>query len=102
MQEAPKAEAEVNAGHYRGPLHGIPYGVKDLFSTANVPTEWGAAPCKGQVFNRDATVVRKLRDAGAILLGKLACVEFAGCLGYRNADASASGPGRNPWDRSRW
>jgi aspartyl-tRNA(Asn)/glutamyl-tRNA(Gln) amidotransferase subunit A len=102
LQQARKAEAEVNSGKYRGPLHGIPYGAKDLFSTANIPTEWGAVPCKGQVFDRDATVVRKLRDAGAILLGKLACVEFAGCLGYRNADASATGPGRNPWDRSRW
>jgi aspartyl-tRNA(Asn)/glutamyl-tRNA(Gln) amidotransferase subunit A len=102
LQQARKAEAEVNAGKYRGPLHGIPYGAKDLLATANIPTEWGAAPCKGQVFNRDATVVRKLRDAGAVLLGKLAMVEFAGCLGYRNANASISGPGRNPWDRSRW
>jgi aspartyl-tRNA(Asn)/glutamyl-tRNA(Gln) amidotransferase subunit A len=100
--QARQAEAEVSAGRYRGPLHGIPYGAKDLLATANVPTEWGAGPCRGQVFDRDATVVRRLREAGAVLLGKLAMVEFAGCLGYRFADASTSGPGRNPWDTSRW
>ena len=56
----------------------------------------GAVPCHGQVFDEDATVVRRLREAGAILLGKLAMVEFAGGLGYRYPDASISGPGRNP------
>ena len=102
LEQAREAEREVNAGRYRGPLHGIPYGAKDLLATAGIPTEWGAAPCRGQVFDRDATVVRKLREAGAVLLGKLAMVEFAGCLGYRFADASSSGPGRNPWNRERW
>src|SRR5262245_15907099 len=100
--QAQAAEKEINAGRYRGPLHGIPYGAKDLLATAGIPTEWGATPCKGQVFDKDATVVRKLREAGAILLGKCAMVEFAGCLGYRAANASISGPGRNPWDRTRW
>jgi aspartyl-tRNA(Asn)/glutamyl-tRNA(Gln) amidotransferase subunit A len=101
-EQALAAEKEINAGRYRGPLHGIPYGAKDLLATAGIPTEWGATPCQGQVFDKDATVVRKLREAGAILLGKCAMVEFAGCLGYRAADASISGPGRNPWDRTRW
>src|SRR5437762_9023516 len=54
------------------------------------------------MFDHDATVVRKLREAGAVLLGKCAMVEFAGGLGYRFADASISGPGRNPWDIGRW
>jgi aspartyl-tRNA(Asn)/glutamyl-tRNA(Gln) amidotransferase subunit A len=101
-EQARAAEREIQAGRYRGPLHGIPYGAKDLLATAGIPTEWGAAACKGQVFDTDATVVRKLREAGAVLLGKCAMVEFAGCLGYRFADASSSGPGRNPWDRGRW
>jgi aspartyl-tRNA(Asn)/glutamyl-tRNA(Gln) amidotransferase subunit A len=102
LAQARAAEAEIARGNYRGPLHGIPYGAKDLFATAGVPTEWGAAACAGQTFDQDATVVRKLRDAGAVLLGKLAMVEFAGGLGYRFADASASGPGRNPWNPDRW
>ncbi|MEK7329569.1 MAG: amidase, partial [Candidatus Eisenbacteria bacterium] len=102
LAQARAAEKEIDAGRYRGPLHGIPYGAKDLLATAGIATEWGATPCRGQVFDRDATVVRRLREAGAVLLGKCAMVEFAGCLGYRFADASASGPGRNPWDRERW
>jgi aspartyl-tRNA(Asn)/glutamyl-tRNA(Gln) amidotransferase subunit A len=102
IAQATAAEKEISAGRYRGPLHGIPYGAKDLLATAGIPTEWGAWPCKGQMFDKDATVIRKLRDAGAILLGKTAMVEFAGCLGYRFASASSSGPGRNPWNRNRW
>jgi aspartyl-tRNA(Asn)/glutamyl-tRNA(Gln) amidotransferase subunit A len=100
--QARAAENEIGHGRYRGPLHGIPYGAKDLFATAGIRTTWGAAPCKDQVFDRDATVVRRLRDSGAVLLGKLAMVEFAGGLGYRFANASVSGPGRNPWNRERW
>jgi len=87
------AESEIGKGHYKGPLHGIPYGAKDLLATAGIRTTWGAKPTKDQVFDKDATVVRKLREAGAVLLGKLSCVEFAGCLGYRFADASLQGPG---------
>ena len=101
-QQARAAEAEISSGRYRGPLHGVPYGAKDLLATAGVPTSWGAAPCRGQSFDRDATVVRKLREAGAVMLGKCAMVEFAGGLGYRFADASVNGPGRNPWNRERW
>ena len=59
-------------------------------------------PCRNQVFNYDATVVRKLRDAGAVLTGKLAMVEFAGGLGYRSAGASLTGACRNPWNPARW
>ena len=101
-EQARAAEAEIAHGKWRGPLHGVPYGAKDLLATAGIPTEWGAAPCKGQMFDRDATVIRKLREAGAVLLGKLAMVEFAGGLGYRFANASATGPGRNPWNPERW
>ncbi|TMQ54501.1 MAG: amidase [Candidatus Eisenbacteria bacterium] len=102
LQQARAAESEIHSGHYRGPLHGIPYGAKDLLATAGIRTGWGAHPTQDQVPDKDATVVRKLREAGAVLLGKLAMVEFAGCLGYRFADASTSGPGRNPWDPERW
>lgn len=102
MEQAREAEKQINSGRYLGPLHGIPYGVKDLMNTAGVPTEWGARPCRGQKFDQDATVVHRLRQAGAIMLGKLAMVEFAGGLGYRFANASSSGPGRNPYDPTRW
>lgn len=102
LREAREAEREISRGKHRGPLHGVPYGAKDLLATAGIPTTWGAAPTRRQMFSRDATVVRRLRDAGAILLGKLAMVEFAGCLGYRFADASLQGPGRNPWNTDRW
>jgi len=102
LEQARAAEREISRGIVRGPLHGVPYGAKDLLATAGIPTTWGARPTKDQVFDRDATVVRKLREAGAVLLGKLAMVEFAGCLGYRFADASLQGPMRNPWDTERW
>jgi len=102
MDQAQAAEKEIAANRWRGPLHGVPYGAKDLLATAGIPTSWGAVPCQGQMFETDATVVRKLREAGAVLLGKCAMVEFAGGLGYRFANASISGPGRNPWNPSRW
>jgi aspartyl-tRNA(Asn)/glutamyl-tRNA(Gln) amidotransferase subunit A len=102
LREAREAEREISRGRHRGPLHGVPYGAKDLLATAGIRTTWGAAPTRNQMFDRDATVVRKLREAGAVLLGKLAMVEFAGCLGYRYADASLTGPGRNPWNTDRW
>jgi len=101
-EQARQADAEIQRGHWRGPLHGIPWGAKDLFATAGIPTGWGFGPLDGQVFGEDATVVRRLREAGAVLLGKCAMVEFAGGLGYRFANASSSGPGRNPWNPERW
>ena len=100
--QALRAERELAAGHWRGPLHGIPYGVKDLFATAGIPTSWGAAPFRHQVFDYDATVVRRLRQAGAVLAAKLAMVELAGGLGYRQPDASFAGPGINPWGGATW
>jgi len=101
-EQARAAEREIRAARYRGPLHGIPYGAKDLLATAGTKTTWGAAPTRDQRFHEDATVIKKLREAGAVLLGKLSMVEFAGCLGYRFADASLQGPMKNPWDPERW
>ncbi|MGH7681200.1 MAG: amidase [Candidatus Eiseniibacteriota bacterium] len=102
LAQARQAEQEISRGRVRGPLHGVPYGAKDLLATAGIKTTWGALPTRDQMFDTDATVIRELRDAGAVLLGKLAMVEFAGCLGYRFADASLQGPGRNPWNRDHW
>jgi aspartyl-tRNA(Asn)/glutamyl-tRNA(Gln) amidotransferase subunit A len=102
LREAALAEGELRAGVDRGPLHGIPYGAKDLLATADSPTTWGAAPFKDQMFTYDATVIRKLGDAGAILVAKLATVEIAGGMGYNNPDASFTGPTVNPWDVTKW
>ena len=103
LEQARAAEQDILAGRYRGPLHGIPYGVKDLLATAGgIPTTWGAAPFRGRRFDFDATVIRKLREAGAVLTAKLAMVELAGGMGYRQPDASFTGPGVNPWDTTRW
>jgi aspartyl-tRNA(Asn)/glutamyl-tRNA(Gln) amidotransferase subunit A len=102
IKEARAADEEIRAGRHRGPLHGIPYGVKDLLATRDIPTTWGAEPYREQVFDYDATVVRKLREAGAVLVAKLAMVELAGGFGYNNADASFTGPGRTPWNLQYW
>ena len=102
LMQARQAESDLKLGHWHGPLHGIPWGAKDLLATAGLRTTWGATPLKEQAFDFDATVVTRLREAGAVLLGKCAMVELAGGLGYRFADASVSGPGRNPWDPKRW
>jgi aspartyl-tRNA(Asn)/glutamyl-tRNA(Gln) amidotransferase subunit A len=102
LKEARSADEEIRSGKYRGVLHGIPYGAKDLLATNAVPTTWGAEPFRKQVFNYDATVIRKLRDAGAVLLAKLAMVELAGSFGYNNADASFSGPCKTPWNFDYW
>ena len=102
LAEARTADREIAAGRYRGPLHGIPYGAKDLLSTAGTPTSWGATPLRNQVFDRDAAVVRRLREAGAVLVAKLAMIELAGGMGYTTATASATGAALNPWDRKRW
>jgi aspartyl-tRNA(Asn)/glutamyl-tRNA(Gln) amidotransferase subunit A len=102
LEQARKADSEINAGRYRGPLHGIPYGIKDLAATKGISTTWGAEPYKDQVFDYDATVVARFREAGAVLLAKLAMVELAGGFGYNNADASFTGPGRTPWNTEYW
>lgn len=102
LQQAKKAEDEIRGDRYRGSLHGIPFAVKDLLATSGIPTTWGAKPYEHQVFDYDATVVRLLREVGAVLLGKLSMVELAGGLGYHIADASLQGPGRNPWNPDHW
>lgn len=102
LQQARQAEKEIDAGNYRGPLHGIPYGAKDLLATKGIKTTWGAPPFRDQVFDYDATVVRKLADAGAILVAKLAMIELAGGGGYSNASASLQGPSRCPFNTDHW
>ena len=106
IRQAKAVDAEIDLwrkrGKLRGPLVGIPYGAKDLLSVAGQITTWGARPYAAQVFDYDATVVHKLESAGAPLVGKLAMVELAGGPGYRYASASLTGPGLNPWDRTRW
>ena len=103
MRQARQAEHEIASGNYRSPLHGIPYGAKDLLTTSEgIPTTWGAAPFRNQTFDYDATVIRKLEEAGSVLVAKLAMVELAGGMGYRKPNASFTGPGVNPWNRKTW
>lgn len=99
-REAVLAEAELRCGVDRGPLHGIPYGLKDIVSAVGAPTTWGAFP--EQSFPTESTVGRRLRDAGAILVAKLATIELAGGMGYDHPDAAITGAPHNPWDTSRW
>ncbi|MGH9821782.1 MAG: amidase, partial [Blastocatellia bacterium] len=102
MKEAHQAEREIKAGKYRGLLHGIPYAAKDLLAVKGYPTTWGAKPLADQTFDYDATVITRLRAAGAVLLGKAAMIELAGGMGYRFASASATGPAKNPWNQGCW
>ncbi|MFT4037369.1 MAG: amidase [Thermomicrobiales bacterium] len=100
--EAAQADAELAAGQDRGPLHGIPYGAKDLLAVTGYPTTWGAAPLRSQRFADDADVIVRLREAGAVLVAKLAMVELAGGFGYDQPDAALTGPGRSAANRERW
>jgi aspartyl-tRNA(Asn)/glutamyl-tRNA(Gln) amidotransferase subunit A len=102
LQQAKQADAEIAQGKVRSPLHGVPYGAKDLLATKGIPTEWGSPAHKGQVFEYDATVVARLREAGTVLVGKLAMVELAGGGGYEYASASSSGGAKCPWGTDRW
>src|SRR5215210_2474624 len=102
LAEARAAEREIGRGKYRGPLHGIPYGAKDLLATRNARTTWGATPYREQQFDYDATVVSRLREAGAILVSKLAMIELAGGMGYNEAHASWTGACRTPWNKEFW
>lgn len=102
LAQARAAEKEIASGKYRGPLHGIPYAAKDLLAVKGHPTTWGARPYSGQHFDDDATVIRKLNAAGAVLLGKAAMIELAGGMGYRYASASATGAAKNPWNTEYW
>lgn len=94
-QEAAKAESDIKAGRIRGPLHGIPWGAKDLLSTRGVRTTWGAKPYENQVIDEDATVVERLREAGAILVAKLSLGELA------QGDRWMYGRTLNPWNLER-
>lgn len=102
LAEAAKADRDLKAGRDHGPLHGIPYGAKDLLAAKGAPTEWGSFAHEGQRFTHDATVIKRLSAAGAVLVAKTSMVSLAGGGGYRFASASISGPGRNPWDAGRW
>ena len=95
MQEAAQADAEIAAGKYRGPLHGIPYGLKDLFAVKGTKTTWGAAPYKDQVIDEDAFVFTKLKDAGAILIAKFTLGALA------MGDYWYGGRTKNPWNLKR-
>ena len=102
LAQAAAAEKEIHRGHYRGPLHGIPYAAKDLLAVKGVPTTWGAKPYANQVFDYDATVIEHLNRAGAILLGKASMIELAGGMNYRFASASLQGEAKNPWNTDCW
>jgi aspartyl-tRNA(Asn)/glutamyl-tRNA(Gln) amidotransferase subunit A len=102
LRLARQAEREIKAGRVRGPLHGVPFGVKDLLATRGIPTTWGAQPYRNQVFDYDATVVSRLIEAGAVLVAKLSMVELAGGMGYNHADAAYNGPGVCPWNAKFW
>ena len=103
LEEARRAEDEIAVGRYRGPLHGIPYGAKDLLATGGgIPTSWGAAPYRAQQLGEDATVIQRLGAAGAVLCAKLAMIELAGGMGYRQPIASFTGPCLTPWSQDAW
>ncbi|MEP7342283.1 MAG: amidase [Acidobacteriota bacterium] len=91
MQQAEAADREIKAGKYRGPLHGIPCGVKDLFATKGIKTTWGAEPFQNQMIDYDSTVVERLREAGAVLLAKLSMGALA------QGGRWFKGMTRNPW-----
>jgi aspartyl-tRNA(Asn)/glutamyl-tRNA(Gln) amidotransferase subunit A len=102
LEQAKAAEKEIQRGHYRGALHGIPYAAKDLLSVKGLPTTWGAKPYAGQVFDYNATVIEHLNRVGAVMIGKASMIELAGGMGYRFASASLQGEAKNPWDTTRW
>jgi Asp-tRNA(Asn)/Glu-tRNA(Gln) amidotransferase A subunit family amidase len=92
LASAKKADEEIKKGHYRGILHGIPYGAKDLLAVQGYKTTWGSAPYKEQNFNETATVIKRLDDAGAVLIAKLTLGELAW------GDVWFGGMTRNPWN----
>ncbi|WP_262692300.1 amidase [Kordiimonas aestuarii] len=91
-EQAREADVEIRSGRYRGPLHGIPFGMKDIIDTKGIKTTWGAAPYQDRTAESDAAVTKRLRDAGAVLLGKVAL----GALAY--GDLWFGGVVRNPWN----
>ncbi len=102
LAQARRADRLLKQGATKSPLVGIPYGAKDLLATKGIPTRWGAPPYRDQVLDYDATVIRRLDEAGAVLIGKLAMVELAGGGGYAYPSASLHGPGLNPWNTDHW
>jgi len=92
LEQASKADGEISAGDYKGPLHGIPWGVKDLVAVKRYRTTWGAEPYKNQVIDTDATVYKRLTNAGAVLLAKLTSG------GLATGDTWFGGRTRNPWN----
>ena len=103
LAEAKAAEAELAAGKWRGPLHGVPYGVKDLLATKGIPTTWGAEPYRNAGLRRRRDRRRRgCARRAPFSSRKLAMVELAGGMGYNNADASFTGPGRTPWNTKFW
>lgn len=92
MRQAKEADAEIARGHYRGPLHGIPWGAKDLIAYPGYKTTWGAGPFKNQTLNTKATVARKLEEAGAVMVAKLTLGALA------MGDGWFGGMTRNPWN----
>ena len=95
LLQAARADQEIQTGRYRGPLHGIPWGAKDLLATRGVRTTWGAKPYEFQIIDSDATVVQRLQDAGAVLVAKLSMGALA------QGGVWFGGSTRNPWDVSR-
>ena len=91
LQQAAAADSEIKAGKYRGPLHGIPFGVKDLFDTKGIATTWGAEPFEKRVPDADATCVERLYKAGAVLIGKLSMGALA------QGDVWFAGTTKSPW-----
>jgi Asp-tRNA(Asn)/Glu-tRNA(Gln) amidotransferase A subunit family amidase len=91
LAQAQRADNEIAAGKYRGPLHGIPYGAKDLLAARGYPTTWGSVPYKDQIIDEDATVIQRLEKAGAVLVAKLTMGELAW------GDVWFGGKTRNPW-----
>lgn len=92
LEQAARADAELKRGRVRGPLHGVPYGAKDLFATKGIPTTWGAEPFQNQVFDYNATVIERMEKAGAVLLAKLSMGALAqGGLWFR-------GMTKTPWN----
>ncbi|MBJ6117291.1 amidase [Pontibacter sp. BT310] len=95
LQQARQADKDIKAGNYKGMLHGIPFGVKDLLATKNYKTTWGATPYKDQMINMDATVVEKLQNAGGVLVAKLTLGALA------MGDVWYGGKTKSPWDLSK-
>jgi Asp-tRNA(Asn)/Glu-tRNA(Gln) amidotransferase A subunit family amidase len=92
LKQAADADRDIRAGRYRGPLHGLPWGAKDLYATKGITTTWGAEPYVNQTFDYDATVVERLRDAGAVLVAKLTLGALA------QGDRWFGGQTKDPWN----